>query len=74
MIIPNLGQYKSVGEWYDHFITNGYAIPLSLCNGLTWVMKRHNFTFAQAFEFLEKNEKIILAGRSFIYDMSGDGL
>lgn len=73
-ILKNLEQYKSVGQWYDHFRTNGFSVPLQLCIGLTKVMERHNFTFTQAFEFLEENGKIILAGRAFIYDMSGDEL
>jgi len=74
MTAQNLEQYKSVGEWYNHFRTNGYSIPLQLCIGLTKVMKGHNFTFAQAFKFLGGNGKIILVGRLFIYDMSGDEL
>lgn len=74
MIVQNLEQYKSVGEWHNHFKSNGYTIPLSLCIGITGVMKRHNISFAQAFEFLETSEKIILAGRSFIYDFTGDEL
>jgi len=73
-IIPNLRQYKSVGQWYNHFKDNGYAISTALCNGLTKIMAKHDFSFAQAFIFLEEHGKIILAGRSFIYDLSGDEL
>ena len=72
--VSNLDKFLTVGEWYETMKLGGFSVPLQLCIGLSKSIKRHNLTFDEAYKFLEDNEKIILIGKCYIYDMTGDEL
>ena len=62
--------FKSIGEWRDAAILAGYSVPLPMCHGLTVIMKELDLSFGEAFEWLVREKKIILAGKTYFYDMS----
>jgi len=70
----NISDYKSVGEFYEDAKKQGYSVPLQICIGLSQLIKAKNLTFQEAYEFLLKNNKIILVGRTYIYDLSASKL
>ncbi len=74
MIILNPEKYNTPGEWLKDMRDKGYTVPLALMFGLSRLMKKYGITFGEAFDFMVKHEKIMLAGRSFVYDLTGDKL
>jgi hypothetical protein len=74
MILLNPEKYTSPGEWLKDMRSQGYAVPLSMMCGVTKLMKKYGITFGEAFDFLAKHDKVMLVGRSFIYDLTGDNL
>jgi hypothetical protein len=69
-----LENYKTAGEWYESMRNEGFTVPLALCIEVSKFMKKYNCTFPEAFKFLVDNKKIFLAGKSYIYDLTGDNL
>lgn len=63
-------QFHSVGDWYETARKEGYSVPLEMCRGLETVMEKYQMTFPKAFELLERNEKILLEGKTYVYDLS----
>lgn len=74
MIFLNPVKYTNPGEWLKDMRAQGYAVPLSLMFGISKLMKKYGITFGEAFGFLVKHDKVILVGRSFIYDLTGDNI
>jgi hypothetical protein len=74
MILFDPEKYISVGEWYQEMRAQGYSVPLQLCVGLSRLIKKYNLTFDEAFNFMVKHEKVMLVGRTFIYDLTADNL
>lgn len=66
----NISQFHSVGDWYGTAREEGYSVPLEMCRGLERVMEKYQMNFAEAFELLERNEKIFLEGKTYVYDLS----
>jgi hypothetical protein len=66
--------FGDVGPWYDAMRARGYSMPLQLCHGLSQAMKHLNLTFPQAFRLFWDNRKILVSGRSLIYDFSASKL
>jgi len=67
----DIEKYESVGKWYEDMRSAGYAIPLAMCHGITQAMKELKMSFPEAFRLLEKNKRIILVGKSYIYNLQG---
>jgi len=74
MDVQEYKKYNSIGEWRDAVKTYGYSVPLPLCVGLSQLIKQKNMPFQEAFQFLLKHDKIILNGKSYIYDISASEL
>ena len=62
--------FGAVGTWRGAMLARGYIMPLQLCHGLSQAMKHLNLTFPQAFRLFWDNKKILVSGRSLIYDCS----
>lgn len=66
----DISKYNSVGEWYKNAKENGYSVPLEMCRGLEKIMKEKNMTLTEAYDFLLKDKKAVLTGRTYIFDIS----
>ena len=62
--------FQAVSAWRGAMLARGYTMPLQLCHGLSQAMKHLNLTFPQAFRLFWDNGKILVSGRSLIYDCS----
>ncbi|MBU2028869.1 hypothetical protein KJ761_03185 [Patescibacteria group bacterium] len=70
----DISKYKTTGEFHDAIRASEYSAPLILCGGLDTLMKAKGLTFQEAFKLLLDNKKIILAGKTYIYDLSASKL
>ena len=62
--------FTSVGDWKSAANQEGYLVPLPMCHGLSVIMKELGISFQEAFKILAKENKIILSGKAYVYDMS----
>lgn len=67
----NIQKYESVGKWYEDMKLVGYRIPPAMGYGITLAMQELNMKFPEVFNLLEKNKRIILVGKIYIYDLRG---
>jgi hypothetical protein len=70
----DISKCKTVGEFHEAIRASEYAAPSGLYQGLCSLMETKKLTFQEAFKFLLDNNKIILAGKSYIYDLSASKL
>lgn len=70
----DISKYKTVGEFHDAIRASEYSAPSSLYQGLCSLVEAKKLTFQEAFKFLLDNKKIILAGKTYIYDLSASKL
>lgn len=62
--------FASVGEWKAAAKKAGYLVPLPMCHGLSVIMKELGLSFQETFQLLVNEQKIILSGKAYVYDMS----
>ena len=62
--------FGSVGAWHTAMLERGYTMSVLLCRGLDEAMRHLNLKFPHAFRLLWNHRKIIVSGRSLIYDRS----
>jgi len=62
--------YTSAGSWYEDALKNGYRPSCAMVHGITQTMKKLNLNFSEAFQFLEKHNKIFLSVNIYIFDLS----
>ncbi len=67
-------KYQSVGEFYNNARAKDYKVTTALCHGLSQLIKAKGLTFAEAYNFLLEKNKIILVGKTYIYDLSANEL
>lgn len=66
----DISKYNSIGEWYKDAKENGYSVPLEMCRGLEKVMKENNMALSEAYNFLLRDKKVLLTGKTYIFDIS----
>ena len=62
--------FDGPGAWFSEMLARGFNVPTQMGRGLTLAMKHLKLTFPEAFRLLWGHGKIIVAGRSLIYDES----
>lgn len=70
----NIANYKTVHEWYEDAKKQGYSVPLQLCHCLSKIIEKYNFTFPDAYRFLDQKGKIILKKKMYYFDLSANKL
>jgi hypothetical protein len=70
----NVDRHASVGAWHEEMKARGIGVPLQLCHGVDQAMRKLGKSFPETFRYLWDNDKIIVAGRSLIYDLSANRL
>ena len=66
----DVSKYKSVGEWRDALIAQGWSIGTPACWALSRTMDVLGLSFQEAMDFLLRNEKLACSGRTVLTDLS----
>ena len=66
--------YESAGKWFEDARKNDDKPSCAMMHGITQTMKRLGMTFPEAFEFLERNGKIILIGNLYFFQLDYENL
>lgn len=66
--------YASTEKWFLDASAAGFRPNTGMMNGIDKTMQRLNMSFPEAFAFLEKYKKIILADRTYIFNLNYEGL
>lgn len=70
MEMPDRERYRSPSEWRDDWISQGWRIPIQAGWALSSTMETLGLTFPEAFDFLLRHRKLIVAGNTVIADLS----
>lgn len=70
MEMPDRSLYRSPLEWRDDWISQGWRIPIQAGWALSSTMETLGLTFPEAFDFLLRHRKLIVAGNTVIADLS----
>ncbi|MGD0576645.1 MAG: hypothetical protein ABSA74_01040 [Candidatus Staskawiczbacteria bacterium] len=70
----DIQKYKTVREFYEDAKQQNYSVPLCMCAELSKLMNARGLNFQQAYNFLCEKEFIILAGKTYIYNLAADNL
>jgi hypothetical protein len=68
--MKSITEYSTVSEWKVDVEKEGFITGTQVCWGLSNTMKKNNMTFAEAYEYLMKSDKLFIAGRNFVIDVS----
>ena len=66
MELPDPSHYLSASTWRDDLLSQGWRVPTQAGWALSSTMETLGFSFPEAFEFLFRNRKLIVAGCSVI--------
>ena len=66
----DVSKYKSVGEWRDALIAQGWSIGTPACWALSRTMDVLGLSFQEAMDFLLRNEKLAFANQTVYTDLS----
>ncbi len=66
----DVSKYKSVGEWRDALIAQGWSIGTPACWALSRTMDVLGLSIQEAMDFLVRNEKLAFSGRTVLTDLS----
>jgi len=62
---------ETLSEWFKEVKSQGYSVPVSMCHGIQIAMKELNKSFTEVFELFSERAIIILAGKTFFYNLQG---